>query len=475
MVKGCPEPESIRWLHLDEVCTEKAPVFFDEDGLLAKDVMQSSFLGNCWFVSGLSILATHDNLVRGDFNPNDESLKEISNLEVKQMGSGVYPPMFHFLRKYGIYVFRFFKNYKWRYVMIDDKLPCLPSGDLVYGKCRPEEGEQIPDEFWVSLIEKAFAKIHNCYQALFSGYIDEALSDMTGFASEKREIDGTKFKTSEEKDELWNMLRYFIDTDSMIGCSADGGTEHNIDLNGEDTGLKSGHAYAVLDVMEIPDPEAKNYHKSHRLLRVRNPWGFGEWQLKWSENPENSDKLTNHLKMIEKFFDDRKKSGDEVEPFDPCAEDGTFLMCYKDWRSIFHNLFVALDFPKEWSGRSVAYKWTEENSGGFPMQKTEEENERYAKNPQFYIKINNKKNKKTQMFITVGQTDGRLIRGIKYPYKEVVHSFNTCVYKLGNGKKKIEKFEKSAILFHSGKFKIMREICIPTNKYENGEYIVIPR
>lgn len=437
--------------------------------------MQSSFLGNCWFVSGLSILATHDNLIRGSFHPSDENLKEISNEEVKQMSSGVYPPMFHYLRKYGIYVFRFFKNYQWRYVIIDDKLPCLPNGDLVYGKCKPDEEKTIPDEFWVSLIEKAFAKIHHCYQALFSGYIDEALSDMTGFASEKRDINGARMKTPQEKDELWNMLKYYIQTHSMIGCSADGGTEHNITLDGEDTGLKSGHAYAILDVLEIPNPKAKNYHKSFRLLRVRNPWGFGEWQLKWSENTENSDKLKNYVEDIKNYFEERRKKGEEVEPFDPFAEDGTFLMCYKDWRNIFHNLFVALDFPNEWSGRIANYQWTAENSGGFPMQKTEEENERYGKNPQFLIKLNNKKSKQTQIFITVGQVDGRLMRGLKYPYKEVVHSFNTCVFKLPPGKKRIEKFDKSQILYHSGKFKIMKEICIPMAKYDNGEYVIIPR
>jgi hypothetical protein len=37
----------------------------------------------------------------------------------------------------------------------------------------------------------------------------------------------------------------------MLGCSADGGTEHNIMYNEEDSGLKSGHAYAIIDCFEI--------------------------------------------------------------------------------------------------------------------------------------------------------------------------------------------------------------------------------
>ena len=35
------------------------------------------------------------------------------------------------------------------------------------------------------LIEKAYAKVHGCYEALISGYIDDGLTDMTGFVSEK--------------------------------------------------------------------------------------------------------------------------------------------------------------------------------------------------------------------------------------------------------------------------------------------------
>lgn len=38
---------------------------------------------------------------------------------------GVYPPIFYYYRKKGIYVFRFFKDFKWRYVIIDDRIPCF--------------------------------------------------------------------------------------------------------------------------------------------------------------------------------------------------------------------------------------------------------------------------------------------------------------------------------------------------------------
>lgn len=53
---------------------------------------------------------------------------------------------------------RFFKEFSWRYVIIDDRLPCGKSnGEPVFGRCKELH------ELWVPLIEKAYAKIHGCY------------------------------------------------------------------------------------------------------------------------------------------------------------------------------------------------------------------------------------------------------------------------------------------------------------------------
>jgi hypothetical protein len=40
-------------------------------------------------------------------------------------------------------------------------------------------------EYWIPLIEKAYAKLHGCYEAIHGGSISQALVDLTGGIAEK--------------------------------------------------------------------------------------------------------------------------------------------------------------------------------------------------------------------------------------------------------------------------------------------------
>ena len=96
----------------------------------------------------------------------------------------------------------------------------------------------------------------------------------------------------------------------MLGCSANGTTGDKVYLDDEDTGLIQGHAYAIIDCFELPDDNCKNSHKSHRLVRIRNPWGKGEWQLEWSEEFATSrfKKLEDNMEKIVQYYQNKKKS-----------------------------------------------------------------------------------------------------------------------------------------------------------------------
>lgn len=144
------------------------------------DVIQGA-LGNCWFISALSVIATWDELLIGNLPPQiTDPDFEIDNEIAVELSKGVYPAIFHYYRKKDIWVFKFFKNFKWRYVITDSKIPTYISNDEpVFGWCKER------NEIWVPLIEKAYAKLHGCYESMISGFIDDGLSDLTGYVSEK--------------------------------------------------------------------------------------------------------------------------------------------------------------------------------------------------------------------------------------------------------------------------------------------------
>ena len=53
-------------------------------------------------------------------------------------------------------------------------------------------------------------------------------------------------------------------------------------------GLVDNHAYTLIGAFDV-----NTDYGPERLLKVRNPWGRGEWEGDWSDN---SDKWTEPLK-----------------------------------------------------------------------------------------------------------------------------------------------------------------------------------
>ena len=300
------KPEEIAWQYPKDFTSDGC---FMKEGLSANDVKQGG-IGDCWVIGALSALAARDELLRG-FNVEIPTSSEITDEIATQMSKGVYPPLFHTYRKKGIFVFKFFKNQRWRYVLVDMRLPCYRSNNsLVFGSCKD------PSELWVPLIEKAFAKLHGCYEALISGNSEDALTDFTSFPSER-----IKLSDVESDQWLWNKLLEEYKNKTMMGCSATGGTEQEIVLNGESTGILNGHAYAILNVFELPGDEGDDT----KLLRVRNPWGHTEWKGQWADG---SIEIENNKEQLMLFLANLESE----EQFVPGEPDGSFLITFQDWK-----------------------------------------------------------------------------------------------------------------------------------------------
>ncbi|KAG6828557.1 hypothetical protein H0H92_007582 [Tricholoma furcatifolium] len=213
------------------------PKFFVE-GADRSNVVQGS-LEDCWFLSALATMA----------NTQEKLLEKLCRNE-----------------DVGVYGFVFFHNAKWEPVIIDDFLyVSVPKfeelrnhekqlyhyNQQLYEEFQATHGKfvyfaksGIENETWVSLIEKAYAKLHGCYAALRGGDTGEAIEDLTGTVN----------------------------------------------------GLISNHAYSIL--------RAKVCDGNH-LLVIRNPWGIMEWRGPWSDgSKEWTEKTILFLKELQHSIND---------------------------------------------------------------------------------------------------------------------------------------------------------------------------
>jgi hypothetical protein len=63
-------------------------------------------------------------------------------------------------------------------------------------------------------------------------------------------------------------------------------------IDGMPSGIMTGHAYGIIDVFELVNEEMG---RTHKMLRIRNPWGKGEWKGKWADG---SNELDNYRQIL---------------------------------------------------------------------------------------------------------------------------------------------------------------------------------
>lgn len=124
--------------------------------------------------------------------------------------------------------------------MIDDFIPCDKNGLPVFGTSRN------PVELWVSLLEKAYAKLYGSYEALEGGVVQDALVDLTGGAGEEIDMwkEGSTIDLASGR--LWFRLKKFKEENFLLAAGSPAGTDKKSPITAY--GIVQGHAYSILQV-----------------------------------------------------------------------------------------------------------------------------------------------------------------------------------------------------------------------------------
>ncbi|KAK7866738.1 hypothetical protein R5R35_003158 [Gryllus longicercus] len=419
-----PPPEE-RWMRPHEL-VENPKMFVD--GPSHMDIIQEN-LGDCWFLAVATVVAQHPDLIY-QVIPADQPL---NGKDYK-----------------GILIFRFWNVGKWTRVYIDDRLAVTKNKHLVYGKCTRK------NEFWLPLLEKAFAKFHGGYHKIQGGYCDQAFLCLTGYICHQ-----LFFEPSMSEKELFGIFTREVQNNSLIAVGAPEGDRKQ--------GIPGRHAYSVTGVYTVRAGD-----NIVRLVRVRNPWGARATTVEWKGAfSDNDPKWTGVDKETRKKLEYLK------------SQDGQFFMRMSNFLKHFPMIWFASPFPDFGDNYQTTPLQTYLISSSWDADISTEDDfgrEVFLKSPQYSLTIGESDQQKVNgeeeneiaptydVVIEVAQEQNR---------KEFGHQqYGICILVMKVGGKFPRKFTAETMedfQFFKGSEEPERSSSVTSKlKLDSGEYLLIP-
>eukprot|EP00795_Rhopilema_esculentum_P014106 gene14106-5096_t len=235
-----------KWVRPSDLCADPHMIY-----AITSLSIRQTIVSDCSFVASLAISAAYERKFRKQL---------ITSIIYPQNKEG--KPM---INPCGKYMVKLIINGVPRKVIIDDFLPIGKDGELL---CSYSNNS---DEFWVSLLEKAYLKVMGGYD--FPGSNSNIdLGALTGWIPERASLKSEEVN----KERLFERMFEALHRGDVLITVATGFLS---EADTERSGLVETHAYAVLDIRKI---------KGLRLLQLKNPWNHLRWKGKYSETDTES-------------------------------------------------------------------------------------------------------------------------------------------------------------------------------------------
>lgn len=334
----------------------------------AGDVVQGG-LGDCYLLGALSTAAAshvdgYSRLKQNVLPSDGESFAD--------------PPEW---RERGFFTFRFYIFGEWVQVSVDTLIPCGADRRPAFARCVD------PRELWVLYLEKAYAKLHGSYAAIEGGSLTAALVDLTGGFAEEIDLRSPSARAEVESGRLWQRLLRYQRLGYLMGCAVTVPGGETLERTPEN--LMQNHAYGILLHYEQRATNAAADEAALRLVKIRNPWGQGEWTGAWADEAAEWRSETGRYAMqqLDYTFDD----------------DGTFFMEFADYAAHINTVYVCKILrDADWHRAELHDEWSTAagTAGGcfnFPT---------WRANPQWVLRVS----EPTHAHFVLLQPDSRVSR-----------------------------------------------------------------
>jgi len=260
-----------KWQNRDFIV--KMPFVSTNYGVNVHDIQQGN-VGDCWFLSSVMTVVNFRNGL----------IEKVICLKENQS------------QENGRYKFKFYHFDQWKEVIVDGHLPmCGTARSAYYSTAKdlfdrfhqkPTDDNQETD-YWVPLLEKAFAKYCGSYKNLVAGHPTRGLGYITGGLAIRMVLDKSTISNFEKK--KYNFFTYLLNNcDRICCCTSTNFKPSTMNIQHEvvaDSGLVYNHAYSLLEARAVENKKGRQIN----LLRIRNPWNRrtnlrlkAEWNGDWS-------------------------------------------------------------------------------------------------------------------------------------------------------------------------------------------------